>query len=63
MTGPYKTYHDESLLVEPIGFIRIGGERLKLSVKLGGTMIYKFTNTDRSLPYSYINSLGINIDY
>jgi len=61
-TGPYKTYHDESLLFEPVGFIRIGGQKLKFSVKLGGTMIYKFTNTNRSLPYSHIN-LGLGINY
>lgn len=61
-TGPYKTYHDESILIEPIGFIRVGGEKLKLSLKLGGTMIYKFTNTNRNLPYSYIN-LGLGINY
>jgi len=61
-TGPYKTYHDESMLIEPVGFIRIGGQKLKFSVKLGGTMIYKFTNTNRSLPYSYIN-LGLGINY
>lgn len=59
---PYKTYHDESLLFEPIGFIRIGGPKLKFSVKLGGTIIYKFTNTTRSLPYSHIN-LGLGINY
>lgn len=61
-SGPYKTYHDESLLLEPVGFIRVGGQKLKFSVKLGGTMIYKFTNTNRSLPYSSIN-LGLGINY
>jgi hypothetical protein len=61
-TGPYKTNHDESMLLEPIGFIRIGGDRLKFSVKLGGTMIYKLTNTDKSLPYSYLN-LGLGLNY
>jgi hypothetical protein len=61
-TGPFKTYHDESLLIEPLGFIRIGGDKLKFCVKIGGTIIYKFTNTDRSFPYSYIN-LGLGINY
>lgn len=61
-SGPYKTYHDESLLLESVGFIRMGGQKLKFSVKLGGTTIYKFTNTDRNLPYSYIN-LGLGINY
>ena len=61
-TGPYKTYHDESLLFEPVGFMRIGGQKLKFSLKLGGTIIYKLTNTDRNLPYSYLN-LGLGINY
>ncbi len=61
-TGPFKTYHDESILFEPVGFIRFGGNRLRFNVKLGGTLIYKFTNTDRHLPYSYLN-LGIGLNY
>jgi len=61
-TGPFKTYHDESLLLEPIGILRIGRGRLKFSVKLGGTMIYKFTNLGKSFPYSYLN-LGIGLNY
>ncbi len=61
-TGPFKTYHDGSLLFEPIGFIRFGGDKLKLNVKLGGTIIHKFTNKDRDLPYSYFN-LGIGLNY
>jgi hypothetical protein len=61
-TGPFETYHDESLLFEPLGFIRFGGDKLKFSLKFGGTMLYKFTNTERSLPYSYIN-LGLGINY
>ncbi len=60
--GPYKTYQDESILLEPVGFIRIGGEKLKFSIKLAGTIIYKFTNKDKSLPYSVIN-LGLGINY
>ncbi|MDX9905668.1 MAG: hypothetical protein RBS55_03675 [Bacteroidales bacterium] len=60
-TGPYITYHDESLLIEPVGFIRTGGKKLKFSVKLGGTLIQKFTNSDKSIPYDFINlGLGIN---
>lgn len=61
-TGPFKTYHDESVLFEPVGFIRFGGNRLRLNVKLGGTLIYKFTNTDRNIPYNYLN-LGIGLNY
>jgi len=61
-TGPFEKYHDESILFEPIGFIRLGGDKLKFSIKLGGTFIYKFTNTDKSIPYSYIN-LGLGLNY
>ena len=61
-TGPFNSYHDKSILVEPVGFIRFGGEKLKVNVKLGGTFIYKFTNTDRDLPYNPIN-FGIGLNY
>lgn len=61
-TGPFVKYHDESILFEPVGFIRLGGKKLKFSVKLGSTLIYKFTNTDKNLPYSYIN-LGLGLNY
>jgi len=60
--GPFKIYHDESILLEPVGFIRFGGHRLRINVKLGGTIMYKFTNSDRNLPYSYLN-LGIGLNY
>jgi len=40
----------------------VGGEKLKFSVKVGGTMLYKFTNTDKGLPHSYLN-LGLGINY
>lgn len=60
--GPFNKYHDESILFEPTGFIRLGGDRLKFSIKLGGTLVYKFTNTDKSLPYSYVN-LGLGLNY
>jgi hypothetical protein len=61
-TGPFDKYHDESILFEPLGFIRFGGNKLRFSVKLGGTLIYKFTNTDKGLPYSYLN-IGLGLNY
>lgn len=61
-TGPFVKYHDKSILFEPVGFVRLGGKNLKFSVKLGGTLIYKFTNTDKNLPYGYIN-LGLGLNY
>ncbi len=60
-TGPFETYRDESFLLEPVGFIRFGGNKLKINLKLGGAFIYKFTNTERGLPYSYFNfGIGLN---
>ena len=61
-TGPFNIYKDDSFLIEPTGFIRLGGEKLKFSIKLGSCWIYKFTNTDRNLPYSYLN-LGLGVNY
>jgi hypothetical protein len=62
MTGPYITYHDESLLLEPAGFIRMGGKKLRFSIKLGSTWIYKITNPDRHFPYYHLN-LGLGLNY
>jgi len=60
--GSNMNYKDNSLLIEPTGFIRFGGERLKVNFKLGGCWMYKFTNTIRHLPYSPAN-LGIGLNY
>lgn len=59
---PFIRYHDKSILLEPVGFIRFGGERLKFSIKLGTTFMYQFTNTNKDFPYSIIN-LGFGINY
>ena len=61
-TGPFTTYKDNSLLIEPNVFVRFGGERLKFNIKLGGCWINKFTHTDKGLPYSSIN-LGLGLNY
>ena len=55
-------YHDHSFLAEPLGVLRMGGEHLRFSVKLGGTYIYKFTHPDKRLPYGYYN-FGIGLNY
>jgi hypothetical protein len=60
--GPFTVFHDDSILIEPTGFMRFGGGRLKFNVKLGSTLIYKFTNTDKNFPYSYVN-LGLGLNY
>jgi hypothetical protein len=51
-----------SFIIEPTLFARLGGERLKFSLKLGSCWLYKFTNTDKYLPYSYFN-LGLGLNY
>ncbi len=61
-TGPFVTYHDNSLLVEPNLFLRLGGEKLKFNIKLGSCWLQKFTHTDKRLPYSFIN-LGLGLNY
>jgi len=61
-TGPYDLYKDESILFEPVGFMRFGSGRLKFSFKLGSTLIYKFTNTDKNLPYGRLN-IGLGLNY
>jgi len=61
-SGPFITYNDENLAMEPSAFLRLGGERLKFSLQLGSCGIYKFTNKDNHLPYSYIN-LGLGLNY
>lgn len=55
-------YTDESLLLEPVGVLRAGGDHLRFSLKLGSTWIYKFTNKDRRLPYKHFN-MGLGINY
>lgn len=59
---PYKTYLDNSFLIEPSVFVRLGGERLKFKFQVGGCLLYKFTNTDRSLPYYPLN-IGLGLNY
>jgi len=61
-SGPFVTYHDNSILLEPAGFLRFGGKRLRLSIKLGGAILYKLTNSDKSIPNSFLN-LGIGLNY
>ncbi len=60
--GPFTTYHDHSFLIEPTLFMRLGGEKLKLSIKLGFCLIDQFSEYEKRLPYSYYN-LGLGINY
>lgn len=58
----YKKYYDDIALIEPIGVIRMGGEHIRFTIKFGGLLFYKFTNTDKSLPITPFN-LGFGINY
>lgn len=60
--GPFITYHDDSMLLEPLGTIKIGGDKLKFSILLGGTYIYKFTNRSKYIPYWHFN-VGLGLNY
>ncbi len=60
--GPYLNYKDNNILLEPVCFIRFGGEKLKVNFKLGGSLMYKLTNTDKNFPYSHVN-FGIGLNY
>lgn len=59
---PYISYKDNSILLEPTLFMRLGGYRLKFDIKIGSCYIYKLTNVDRNLPYSHLN-FGIGLNY
>lgn len=58
----FDTYIDNSLLIEPFAFVRLGGEHLKFSLKVGNSWIYKFTNRDNSIPFNRVN-VGIGLNY
>lgn len=60
--GPFVKVRDESILLEPAAFIRLGGKNVKFSLKIGGTFIHKFTHSGNKLPYAYMN-LGLGINY
>ena len=55
-------YQDDCILIEPIGMIRFGMVNRKFSIKLGGTYMYKFTNTDKEFPYWGLN-LGLALNF
>lgn len=62
--GPFETVPliANTLLLEPAAFVRIGGEKLKVSLKLGSCLNYQLTSKDKQLPIDRLNiGLGINI--
>jgi hypothetical protein len=59
--GPYEDLVVNSFLFEPNAFLRIGGDKLKFSLKLGSCWHYQFTNKDKNLPVELLNfGLGLN---
>ncbi|GAA4850672.1 hypothetical protein GCM10023331_39180 [Algivirga pacifica] len=58
----FDTYEDNSFVLEPVGFIRTGGDKLKFSLKVGATWMHQFTNKDKALPYTPFN-LGLGVNY
>jgi hypothetical protein len=58
----YMVYTDNSLLIEPMAFARIGGEHLKLNLQVGATGIIKFTNKNQWLPHIPVN-IGLGANY
>ena len=60
-TGPYDIYKENSLLVEPIIFLRLGGERVKFRFNAGVSWIINISNPDNYIPTSIFNmGFGIN---
>jgi hypothetical protein len=61
-TGPYISYKENSILLEPMAFFKVGGERLRFSFKAGGCRIFKITNPNNYIPTADIN-IGLGLNY
>lgn len=60
--GTYEVLTANNILLEPAAFIRIGGERLKFSLKVCGCLHYQLNNKDKPLPFDFWN-LGLGVNY
>ena len=60
--GPFASYDEKSILVEPLAFARFGGEKIKFSIKVGICRIFKITNTDKYIPTQILN-VGLGLNY
>jgi hypothetical protein len=59
--GPFTTYKENSILLEPAFCFRIGNEKAKFTYKFALTKIFKLENPDNFIPAPILNmSLGIN---
>ena len=58
---PFINYKENSILVEPLAFFRVGGEKVKFSLKVGGCKIIKLAHPDIYIPARNLNvGFGIN---
>jgi hypothetical protein len=58
---PFINYKENSILVEPLAFFRVGGEKVKFSFKVGGCKIIKLAHPDIYIPACNLNvGFGIN---
>ena len=59
--GPFNKYEENSILIEPLAFFRLGGEKVKFSFKARVNWIIKISNPDNYIPTMFLNvGLGIN---
>ena len=59
---PFINYKENSILVEPLAFFRVGGEIVKFSFKVGGCKIIKLAHPDIYIPAINLN-VGIGINF
>jgi hypothetical protein len=60
-TGPYDIYKENSLLIEPTVFFRVGGEKVKFRLSAGVSRIIKISNPENYIPVATFNvGFGIN---
>lgn len=60
--GPFINYKENSILLEALAFYRVGGEKFKLSFKIGACQIFKLSNPDIYIPTMILN-IGLGLNY
>lgn len=61
-SGPFIKYKENSFLIEPMFFYRIGGDKVKFTLKAGVSKLFKLSNPDNYIPYMNLN-LGFGINF
>lgn len=57
-------YTNNSILLQPLAFVRLGGKKMKCCLKVGDSWIYKLSKSDMPIPYIRFNtSLGLNYKF